>query len=67
MILEHHDGHFRLEITSIEEFAHFVAIIRSEELDADALKSLTARLNKKSAALKAAEEGAQTHGKPNPR
>ncbi len=66
MILEHHDGHFRLEITSIEEFAHFVAIVRCEELDAESLKGLTERLNRKSAALKAAEQGAE-HGKSNPR
>jgi uncharacterized protein YdgA (DUF945 family) len=64
MLLEHDGGHFRLEITSIEEFAHFVAIIRAEELDAEALNALTARLNKKSAALKAAEQGA-TNAKPN--
>jgi hypothetical protein len=58
MILEHHDSHFRLEITSLEEFAHFVAIIRSEELDADKLHELTVRLTKKNAALKTALEGA---------
>ncbi len=62
MILEHSAGHFRLEITSIEEFAHFVAIVRCEELDAESLNGLTERLNRKSAALKAAEQGATSHG-----
>ena len=46
MKLEHKLGRFRLEITSLEEFATFISIIRSEELDADKIAALTARLNK---------------------
>jgi hypothetical protein len=54
MVLEHHGGHFRLEITSLDEFATFIAIIRAEELDGDTLKSLAARLNRSTHALDAA-------------
>jgi hypothetical protein len=48
-----HRPSFHLEITSLEEFAAFVAILRGDDLST--LPELTARLKKSTQALAAAE------------
>jgi hypothetical protein len=47
---------FHLEITSIEEFVIFVALIRGETLEEDKLKALVAKLHAASDTLAAAEQ-----------
>lgn len=61
---EHGQQSFRLEITSLHDFLAFVAAIRGEDLDLEKLAAFTDRLNRKSAALLAAETGVP-NAKPN--
>lgn len=52
---------FRLEITSLEEFAAFVAIIRGSNLDDPKLLELTAKLQKSTKQLSDAEKANAKH------
>jgi hypothetical protein len=51
-----HDRTFRLEITTLEDFLAFVAVLRG--VDEATLADLAQRLTQKTAALQAAIEGA---------